>query len=169
MKKLVIFLPLFAFATMVMAQDNYKTGIGLRAGETSGLTIKRFMGNSAALEGIIGAWRYGISATVLYEKYNPAFNVSGLNWYYGAGGHVAFRNRYYDRYYYYHRHNYYVVDYYDGGGLGLGVDGVVGLEYKIKGAPIALSLDLKPFIEIHSNGGGIWTSIDPGLGIKVAL
>lgn len=166
MKKLIIFLPLFVAAT-VLAQD-YKTGIGLRAGETSGLTFKRFLGSSTALEGIFGAWRYGVSATVLFEKYSPVSSVGGLNWYYGGGGHVAFRNRYYDRYYYYHRNNYYVVDYYDNGGVGLGIDGIIGLEYKFNGAPIAISLDLKPFIEIHS-GGGVWSSLDPGLGIKVAL
>ncbi|MES2588881.1 MAG: hypothetical protein V4622_07870 [Bacteroidota bacterium] len=165
MKTIVIILALL-FATTTFGQATYNTAIGLRAGETSGLTAKQFIGSSTAIEGIVGAWRYGISATVLFEKYVPAFNTSGLNWYYGAGGHASFKNRYYDRYYY-SRRDYY-DNYYYNGGFGLGIDGILGIEYKINGAPIAFSLDLKPFFEINTNGGA-WGSLDPGLGIKVAF
>lgn len=165
MKKLIYILAFLA-GTTLNAQSNYNTAIGLRAGETSGLTVKQFVGSETAFEGILGAWRYGISATLLYEKYRST-TVSNLNWYYGGGGHVAFENRYYDRYYYYNG-RYYVADYYANGGMGLGIDGVLGLEYKIPNAPIAFSLDLKPFIEFNTHGG-VWTAIDPGLGVKVAF
>lgn len=143
----------------------YKTAVGLRAGETSGLTIKGFVSNSAALEGIIGIWNRGVSGTLLYELHAPAFHASGLNWYYGAGGHVAvetYRSGYV--WYDYGQRRYYYRD----GGMGLGIDGVVGLEYKIPQAPIAFSLDLKPFMEFNTNGGA-FVALDPGLGIKVAF
>lgn len=148
----------------VFAQSgSYKTAIGLRAGETSGLTIKQFLGSSTALEGIIGIWSHGFSGTLLFEKY-AGTGVDGLNVYYGGGGHVAFETHHHHWYYYkkdryyHHRHGY----------VGLGIDGVVGLEYKIPPVPIAISVDLKPFVEV-TTGGSVWMSFDPGLGIKVAF
>jgi hypothetical protein len=148
---------------LAINSTSYKTAIGLRAGETSGLTIKQFVGSSTALEGIIGVWSHGISATLLYEKHVPAFDVDGLNWYYGAGGHVAFEAG--RRLVYYRNDRYYR---YNDGNIGLGVDGIIGMEYKIPSIPFAVSLDVKPYIEVISNGR-VWTSLDPGLGIKVTF
>lgn len=165
MKKLFLVLSL-SISSLMFSQAPYNIAVGLRAGETSGLSVKKFLGSSTAIEGIVGAWRFGISTTALFEKYTPAFNTTGLNWYYGAGGHFAFQNSYYDRYYYYK--GVYYPNYYENGGFGLGIDGILGLEYKIQSAPIAFSFDLKPFIEMNTHGG-MWGSLDPGLGIKVAF
>jgi len=158
----------FSAADQCIAQpavntNTYNTAIGVRLGETSGLSIKHFMDRgSSAIDGIIGIWPDAFSLTCLYEKHANA-GIEGLTWYYGAGGHVFFEsgsNRYYyrDQYYYYRR--YYTTD-----GAGLGIDGVVGLEYKIRPVPFALSIDLKPFVESNTNGG-LYVSLDPGFGIK---
>lgn len=141
----------------------YSTAIGLRAGETSGLTFKQFIGSRSALEGIIGIWGNGFTATLLYEHHTTAFNVSGLNWYYGVGGHVSGSSS--RSYYHHHNHRH---DLYSHGSVGLGVDGIFGMEYKIPQTPIAVSLDVKPYVEIITTGG-VWTSLDPGLGIKVTF
>jgi hypothetical protein len=156
---------LMCIAVTVVIQVNaqYNTAIGLRGGETSGLTIKGFVSDDAALEGIIGVWSHGFTGTLLYEIHAPAFNANGLNWYFGAGGHLAFYSGYHDWYRYGQRRYHYYDD-----GLGIGIDGVLGLEYKIPRAPIAFSLDLKPFIEFNTYGGS-WVSLDPGVGIKVAF
>lgn len=151
--------PLMALAN----GSEYQNAIGLRAGETSGLTLKHFMGGNTALEGIFGIWNHGLSATVLFEKYAPAFSLTGMKWYYGAGGHIAVKNRYHFRYYEYGRYYYYQES-----NIGLGLDGVVGLEYKIPKIPFAVNLELKPYMEVISNGG-IWMSLDPGLGIKLTF
>lgn len=151
-------------AQLATNSSNYTTAVGFRGGETSGLTIKHFMGDQNALEGILGLWYHGFSATLLYERHSQAFNASGLNWYYGIGGHGTFYSTH--RYYNYHgRHRH---DRYHSGSVGVGIDGVFGLEYKIPKAPIAFSLDVKPYIEVISSGG-IWSSFDPGLGIKVTF
>lgn len=150
------------FNNLAMGQT-YQTGIGLRAGETSGLTVKRFLNESTALEGIFGLWNHGLSITILYEKYVPAFKVNGLNWYFGGGGHLAVKNRHYYRYY--DRGRYY---YYQYNNTGLGIDGIAGLEYKIPKTPLAINLEVKPYIEIISRGE-IWSSIDPGFGIKLTF
>lgn len=139
--------------------SSYNTAIGLRAGGTSGLTVKHFTSKGAAWEGIIGLWNNAFSLTALYEKHAHA-GAPGLNWYYGGGGHIAAQNgRFGNRSYYYHR------DYYKNDGVGIGIDGIVGIEYKITPIPFAISFDLKPFIEINTRGGAFF-ALDPGLGLK---
>ena len=149
--------------SLAINTTSYKTAIGLRAGETSGLTIKQFVSSEKAIEGIVGLWSHGLSATILFEKYTPAFNVSGLNWYYGVGGHIALET---GKYSYYYKNNRYT--HYREGSFGLGIDGIIGLEYKIPSTPFALSLDMKPYIEVVTRGN-TWMSLDPGLGIKVTF
>jgi hypothetical protein len=58
--------------------------------------VKYFVGSSQAIEGIVVIWNQGLSATILYEKHVGAGAVSGLNWYYGMGGHEVIHN---DRYF----------------------------------------------------------------------
>jgi len=138
----------------------YITEIGIRAGETSGLTLKQFIGQTTALEGIIGMSNDGLSLTGLYERYAPS-GAPGLNWYYGVGAHIAFETGpSYDT-----RYGYYDYDYINAG-VGLGVDIIFGIEYKIPPIPVALSLDVKPLAEINTNGG-VYVALDPGIGIKI--
>ena len=155
----------FCFINSQAQNSDYGIGIGLRIGETSGATLKLRSGSGNASEGIVGFWPDAFSITGLFERY-VGTTVPGLNWYYGGGGHIAFLtggpNYYYNgehgRYYFYHY----------GGNVGLGIDGIVGIEYKIPPVPIALSLDLKPFVEFNTNGF-VYLSLDPGFGLKIAF
>lgn len=137
---------------------SYSTAIGVRGIGTSGLTIKHFTASNQAIEGIIGFGPGAFSLTALWERYQNAFDVAGLNWYYGIGGHIATQSDwvYYDGIRRYRRSN---------GDFGIGVDGIFGIEYKINEAPIAVSLDVKPFLEVTTNGDA-YLAIDPGLGVK---
>ncbi len=146
---------------MPVKKPTYQTAIGFRAGGTSGLTIKQFTSDNMAIEGILGIWPFSMSATGLIEFYTPT-EVEGLNWYYGAGGHIAFET---GRIYYANDVNRYV---YREGDLGLGADGILGIEYKILPIPFAISLDLKPFFEINTNGRA-FLSLHPELGVKFAF
>jgi len=142
--------------------SSYTTAIGIRGFGTSGLTIKHFTSNSSAYEGIVGFWPNAFSATFLFEQYVNAFGEPGLNWYYGIGGHVATKSNwaYVDGV----MRSYRIND----GGFGVGVDGIFGLEYKIREIPVAVSMDVKPFVEI-TNKGNAYLAMDPGLGIKVTF
>lgn len=133
---------------------------GLRFGPTSGITLKGFIGSGQALEGIFGFWHHGVTITGLYERYQPLFDTPSFHWYYGGGGHFAFESK--NRLLTPSR----IGRPYYGRGIGIGLDGVAGIEYKPQTLPIAFSLDLKPFFEVHTSGT-VWGSIDPGVGIKV--
>lgn len=146
-------------------QAQYSTGIGLRLGGTSGLDVKHFYKPSKAFEGIIGSFGNGISFTGLIEKYSPVYNAEGLYVYYGGGAHLAFYNGKSNYYSYFGRE----VNYYRGNDVALGINGIVGLEYRLPdNIPIAFSLDLKPFIEFGT-GGYVTFAPDPSLGIKFII
>ncbi|MFD2248321.1 hypothetical protein [Pontibacter ruber] len=141
-----------ALASTTQAQ-NYSTGIGARGGAAAGLTVKHFIKGDAAIEGILSSsFRYrGAVLTVLYEKHAPAFNAKGLQWYYGLGGHIGF----YEGRYYYVRHHKHYDEYYDDNVVGVGIDGVLGLEYFIGDIPFTIGADIKPYLNIP-RGGGFW-------------
>jgi hypothetical protein len=168
---LIVFL---ACTTSLEAQQNdavtsspeYKNAIGIRAGRTSGITFKHFFNSGNAFEGILGLWKNAVGLTALYEK-NQGLGVNGLKFYYGAGAHITGETGHN----YYRKHNGTDNDYvyrYGENGWAAGIDGTVGLDYKIGPVPLAISLDIKPFAEL-SNYGYIYTGLDAGLGIKLAF
>ena len=114
--------------------QDYRTGIGFRAGFSQGITVKHFIDKRAALEGIIATKWEGLEITGLYEIHNyGSFEVDHLNWYYGGGGHIGF----------YNGEN---VSWGETGTqyMAIGVDGIIGIEYNFEEAPINIGLDLKP-------------------------
>jgi hypothetical protein len=162
-KKSLIFL-MFLIVPLISSEGqslsgNYRAAIGVRAGETSGVTFKVRGRNSGSVELLAGLWSDWLNLTALYERNVSAFGVNGMNWYYGGGGHVAFSTgTYYNGGRRYSR----------GSEYALGVDGVVGLEYKIPPIPFAISLDIKPLVEVYRNGD-LFFGLDPGIGVKFAF
>jgi hypothetical protein len=133
MKKYLLLLTLIASAAVVSAQD-YKNAIGVRGGYSNGITFKHFISDKAALEFLLASrWR-GYNFTVLYEVHKN-IGEPGLNFYYGAGGHIG-RWRGYKNHPWFHDDDlHYTV---------IGVDGIIGLEYNFKEIPLNLSIDYKP-------------------------
>lgn len=160
----ILTVSLFLFFTGNIYSQDYNTAIGVRGGGTSGITVKHFTSESNAIEGILGFGPHFFSVTGLLEKHKRAFDAEGLNWYYGFGGHISF----YDDRWGYDSGYRGVYRNYGGAALGIGVDGIVGLEYKIPPIPVAVSLDVKPFVEVNTEGG-VGFDPDPGLGIKVVF
>ena len=136
--------------------SSYKTAIGIRAGDLSGLSLRINNKSASSVEILAGFWSNWINITGLYEINAQAFSVEGMRWYYGGGGHAGLSTGSY------YKHGRYFTR---GEDFTFGLDGIRGLEYKIPSVPIAISADLKPLIEIYRNGD-VYMGIDPGLGIK---
>jgi hypothetical protein len=137
-KAMFILLIAFFFVFESKAQD-YSTGIGLRSGWGNGLTVKHFLHENAALEGLLD-WRWhGFAITGLYEIHHQAFDVNRLNWYYGVGGHIGFWDGKYDN------------RFDSGTNTVIGIDGILGLEYNFEEIPINLSVDWKPAFNLFGN------------------
>ncbi|ALI98420.1 hypothetical protein [Rufibacter tibetensis] len=126
-------------------------GLGLRVGGYSaGVSGKYFFREDRAIEGILGTGfgRRGFQLTGLLEQHAVAFGIQGLQWFYGAGGHVGiFRGRYYHK-----PSSKHYEDSYNKTLVTLGVDGIVGLEYQITEIPISVGIDFKPFFEVNRDG-----------------
>ena len=161
MKKIVMLLVvMIALATVTVKAQNlssdYHTALGAKVwGNGGGISLKQFVGNNNALEGIGYFWRGGTRITGLYEFHYNIEGAPGLKWYVGPGAHIGLYNDYYyDRYYNDGRTS----------GSYFGIDGVLGLDYKFNGAPINLSLDWQPSFEFGDDQGfiGSWG----GLGIR---
>jgi len=137
---LIIIALIVSFAGFSQATgSDYKTAVGVKI-YPGAITVKHFIKNDVALEGLASFWNYGFRITGLYEYHGDIRDLDGLKWYIGPGAHLGFynndwKNRYTDR----------------DTGIDLGVDGVLGLDYKIKGAPINLSLDWQPSFTIISH------------------
>lgn len=149
MKKTILSLCLILLVSTSYAQ--YKNAIGGRFGVANGLSFKTFGKHNRAFDFILNFqsrndYSY-FKFTGLYEIHQNINNADGLRWYYGFGGDIGSRN-------------YKPTDTND---VLLGLDGVIGLDYKFNGVPINLALDWKPTLEISPNtefvGDGLGLSI----------
>jgi len=145
MKKLLL---LVLFSVMLsLSQESYAqytTGIGLRAGVSNGLTVKHFISNDAALEGILHTRWGGFVITGLYEVHKDIRDVKGLMWFFGGGAHIGSWNAGSNRPWGNNNESVTVA----------GLSGIIGLDYKFNDVPIGLSLDWKP--TVNFNGLRYW-------------
>jgi len=157
MKKLII--AVFLFTALTISQysfgqamgSDYRTALGVKF-YPGAITIKHFTQPDRALEGIASFYNYGFRFTGLYEIHGDIDGAPGLKWYVGPGAHIGAFNDDWD-------HKYPERN----GGFQIGIDGVLGLDYKISGAPINLSLDIQPFFNIASYA---YFDVWGGLGIR---
>jgi len=165
--KLTLIFIVLSISFIVNGQD-YRTAIGVRLGTfEDGITLKHFVNSQGALEGILSFGYRSFLITGLYEKHQPFPNAPGLSWFFGGGAHVGFYKDGYYYYYYHYHHGTYVVGngvvydqfgnvvYYYGPGYSstdVGLDFILGMEYKFQKAPITLGLDVKPFVDFVTGG-----------------
>jgi len=134
--------------------SSYKAALGLKFIYGVSLTGKFFLNEKSAIEGILrynGAGGLGsnIAFTGLYEYYGDINSLQGLRWYAGGGGHV---------------NHFSWKDGYGDPVTTFGVAGIVGLEYKFKGLPVAISADWQPAYIISNSVG--FSAENGGIGIK---
>jgi hypothetical protein len=127
--------------TLISAQD-YNTGIGVRGGFANGITLKHFVSNKTAFEGIIASRWKGFELTGLIEFHARAFATERLNWYAGFGAHAGFWNG----------------DNVKWGTPGVdysvfGLDGILGMEYNFAAVPFNISIDWKPAYNLWGYSG----------------
>jgi hypothetical protein len=143
--KLPEFFIILAFSLFTLSIANaqeYTTGVGLRMGPYQGITVKHFTDPGTAIEGILATQYGGFYIAGLYEKQQNAFETPGLDWFYGAGGHIgSWGPRYSDHW----------VN--DGTSYtAIGIDGIIGMEYTFD-IPINIGLDWKPAFNLTSPAG----------------
>src|SRR6266567_7964921 len=98
--------------------SSYETAIGVKF-YPGALTIKHFTNDNTALEGLVNFWDHGFRFTGLYEIHGDINGAPGLRWYVGPGAHIGFWSDGWKRHYPNRD-----------AGIAIGVDGVIGLDYK---------------------------------------
>lgn len=137
MRKIVLLLTAIIITNGSFAQD-YTKAIGLRIGSSIGASYKQFMLPSQAIEGILDldildSDKMKIKVTGIYQFYFDV-DIDGLSLFAGPGASAGI----------------YVGD---SSGFLMAIDGMAGVEYKFRNAPIALSFDWNPKVQIITNAG----------------
>jgi hypothetical protein len=145
--------------------QNYGTAIGVRLGGlASGISLRHFVSDNGALEGLLSFHSHTFIVTGLYESFHSFPNAEGLSWFWGGGAHIGFYEAGYRYGWFYdkHHHKEIIIDDYDSS-VSFGGDFIIGLDYKFKNAPVNLSLDIKPMVDFVPGLYGYW---EGGLGIR---
>ncbi|MFZ4863644.1 hypothetical protein ACL9RF_15840 [Sphingobacterium sp. Mn56C] len=125
------------------AQLTSEHAIGARFGSATGLNYRYTLAPDRAVEGILSIQSNSKSSRFrvvgLYEFHKP---ISGdFSWYYGFGGSLGS--------YKYKAFTDATGKYYPSKSeFALSLDGIIGVEYNIPTSPLAISLDVKPYIDI---------------------
>ncbi len=139
MKKLLL-VGIFSVATVVaFSQSGYKQAIGIKFPGGFSATYKNFVTSKNAIEVQATFWNKGMRIAGLYEFHFPIQGAENLQWYVGPGVHIGSWN------------NTNKVVY--NSSTDLGIDGVIGLDYKLKNAPVNFSLDWQPSFSLLGNSG----------------
>ena len=143
---LISFFVCAIFNTKTKAQY-YEHSAGIRLGGSYGLTYKKFFNETDAVEFLLGGREDGLQVTATYQ-FNKPLNLSRNETfflYYGAGGHIG-----YEKYptkslydfpsppsseFYYSNKSYF----------SMGIDAIVGIEYRLLTVPLTIGLDIKPY------------------------
>ena len=140
MKKFLMMAALLV-ATLTVSAQEYNWAVGVRGGGFSGLTAKKYLGENSIEAGLsFNADFVNVEAT--YQWQQPVI-TDGFQLYYGGGAYLGLAEQY----------------------LGLGAEGVVGLEYQIPNVPLALSFDYRPTFNVLG-GFGYSNFVNFGFGVK---
>ncbi len=136
--KVLLALAAFLLALAATAQP-YKKAIGIKFPVGTGLSYKKFITPKAAMEFQALYAREHFRLSGLYEFHFPFAKAEGLSWYVGPGAHLGFYKNEFQKSY--------------NSRMDIGIDGVLGLDYKFNGIPINVSLDWQPSVSFSGNSG----------------
>ena len=155
MKKCFIVIMLFALISAAgyaqktkTGNATYKSAIGIRY-YPFGISFKSNTSDAKNAIEINGFFKDGFILGALYERNFILNQPKNLRAYIGGGGHIGFLKKS------------------SGGGTLFGVDGVIGLDYKLMELPLAISLDWMPTLQFgkRSDEFSSWG----GLGVRFAF
>lgn len=166
--RIVIIIIMLNIGLLAGAQE-YRQQIGLRGGVSSGISYKLFKSELKAMEGIISYRDRGIQLTALIETYRPVYlkHTDRVYFFSGMGAHIGYAQWYTDRILDdpIFRRNY----------LGehfspvLGLDAIMGFEYRFLRIPFVIGLDYKPYFELFGPNFFSLNLLDFGITIKYSF
>ena len=151
MKKSTCLILLVFVTTFSFAQTSYRHALGLKFPGGFSVTYKTFITGTRNIEAQATVWNEGYRVSGLYEFNFYTFNnVEGLAWFVGPGVHLGFWKTAYQKTY--------------NSTADLGIDGIIGIDYKFKSVPINVSVDWQPSVTLIGNAG--FTPAYGGLAVR---
>jgi hypothetical protein len=129
---LVFLITMVGYTKAQNVGSDYTTAVGAKFYPT-GITVKHFIQEDRAVEGILYLYADGYRLTGLYEFHGDISSVEGLKWYAGFGAHIGSFSEQWKMDNPNKNH-----------GTIVGPDAILGLDFKFTGAPVNLSIDWQP-------------------------
>jgi hypothetical protein len=107
--------------------DSYKSGIGIRVWDGAGFSLKTFFAENQAID-LTAFFSKNTRIVGLYQKHGDLSTEGNFKWYAGVGGSVVFVNS----------------------ASVVGLNGVIGLDYKLRKMPINASFDWQPVLQFKN-------------------
>lgn len=155
--------------SLLAGAQGYRQQMGLRGGVSSGISYKLFKSELKAMEGMLSYRDRGIQLTALIETYRPMYlkHTDRVHFFSGVGAHIGYAQWYNDRILEdpIFRRNY----------LGehfspvLGLDAIIGFEYRFLRIPFVIGIDYKPYFELFGPNFFSLNLLDFGLSIKYSF
>ena len=139
-------------STRTTYEKAYHSAIGVKM-YPSAVSYKQFLRSNKAIEALGYFSLDGFRATLLYETFAPIEGNENLSWYVGYGGHLGIWSETWKKNNPDHT-----------AGIAVGVDGILGLDYKVKNAPLNISVDWQP--SFNFVGSSYFESGWAGIGIR---
>lgn len=148
----ISFLTIFIFTASLNAQAPYKRALGLKFPGGLSVSYKKFISNTHNLEAQFTAWNEGFRVAGLYEFNFYSFEkIPELSWFVGPGVHIGFW-KHDDTTKNFNSH------------ADIGIDGIIGLDYKFKNVPVNVSIDWEPAVTLIGSAG--FTPVFGGVAIR---
>jgi hypothetical protein len=150
-----------------MQGQESKHAISGRVGLSSGIAYQLMVDDFRGYKGMMSFRDGGIQITALIESYRPLYLkfTDKMYYYTGMGAHIGFTRWPHQRGFIANPFRYYR-------GKGhfapvIGMDAIIGLEFRLSRIPLTFSLDAKPFFELFGQNIFRLSLFDIGLSVKI--
>lgn len=144
---LLVCISLTLLTNSAYSQPGYGQSVGIRIGNFPGVTYKKFIQETAAIEGLLSFGTNRFYLAGLYELHYPDVLDHGLTPFIGGGAHTGFNSSFVDR-----------------DEVILGLDGILGIDYAFEEFPLNASLDYKP--QLNFFGDRTFQALNLGLSLR---
>ena len=166
MKSIIITIIVVGLVYVNGYTQDYKNAVGARLGLSSGFTYQRQVDQFRGYKGMLSFRDGGFQITALLESYRPLYLkfTDKMYYYTGMGVHVGYTTTQPQRgilanpFRYTNRYGKFAPV--------IGMDAIIGLEIRLKRAPLAFNLDAKPFFELFGQNIFRLSVFDIGISIK---
>ncbi len=150
--------------------QEHRHAISGRVGLSSGIAYQIMVDEFRGYKGMLSFREGGLQLTALIESYRPLYLkfTDKMYYYTGMGAHIGFTRYPPRRGLFVNPFRYYYGGYNGSGHFApvIGLDAIIGLEYRLDRIPLTFSLDIKPFFELFGQTIFRLSLFDIGLSAK---